>query len=241
MPTTVVQFEPNARGKQAFHKHTVTCAACNLHELCLSNGFNEEEFQRVERLVYARRRVKDHLLRFIALPASMAAIEGLGGRVGIPDPVVAVASVATFLSGITGPIVLSMASGLQQAMAPPDMRARLAALGTTITFGTQPFVSLAVGYAGEVFGAPTALLLTAGVLTGLVILLVAFRPSVRAEVIRPNTMVSPPATPPPPESAPPVASVSTPDGDGTTGTTHSPAAAVLATAGAPPSGHRGAR
>ncbi len=181
------------------------------------------------------------LLRFIALPASMAAIEGLGGRVGIPDPVVAVASVATFLSGITGPIVLSMASGLQQAMAPPDMRARLAALGTTITFGTQPFVSLAVGYAGEVFGAPTALLLTAGVLTGLVILLVAFRPSVRAEVVRPNTMVSPPATPPPPESAPPVASVSTPDGDGTTGTTHSPAAAVLATAGAPPSGHRGAR
>lgn len=181
------------------------------------------------------------LLRFIALPASMAAIEGLGRRVGIPDPVVAVASVATFLSGITGPIVLSMASGLQQAMAPPDMRARLAALGTTITFGTQPFVSLAVGYAGEVFGAPTALLLTAGVLTGLVILLVAFRPSVRAEVIRPHTMVSPPATPPPPESAPPVASVSTPDGDGTTGTTHSPAAAVLATAGAPPSGHRGAR
>ena len=181
------------------------------------------------------------LLRFIALPASMAAIEGLGGRVGIPDPVVAVASVATFLSGITGPIVLSMASGLQQAMAPPDMRARLAALGTTITFGTQPFVSLAVGYAGEVFGAPTALLLTAGVLTGLVILLVAFRPSVRAEVVRPNTMVSPPATPPPPESAPPVASVSTPDGEGTTGTTHSPAAAVLATAGAPPSGHRGAR
>ncbi len=58
MPTTVVQFEPNARGKQAFHKHTVTCAACNLHELCLSNGFNEEELQRVERLVYARRRVK---------------------------------------------------------------------------------------------------------------------------------------------------------------------------------------
>jgi MFS family permease len=161
------------------------------------------------------------LLHVIALPSVMAAIEGLGGRVGIPDPVVAVASVATFLSGITGPIVLSMAGGLQQAMAPPDMRARLAALGTTITFGTQPFVSLAVGYAGEVFGAPTALLLTAGVLTVLVVLLVAFRPSVRAEVIRPHTMVGAPATQGPAVTVPPV-----PAGDAPVAT--GPSAAALA-------------
>jgi CRP/FNR family transcriptional regulator len=55
---TVVQFDPRARDKAAFHKHTTTCAACNLHELCLSAGFSPEELERVERLVYARRRVK---------------------------------------------------------------------------------------------------------------------------------------------------------------------------------------
>jgi len=64
MPT-VVQFDPQAKNRAAFqapraafHKHTVTCAACNLHELCLSSGLNEEEMERVERVVYARRRVK---------------------------------------------------------------------------------------------------------------------------------------------------------------------------------------
>ncbi len=55
---TVVQFKPQARDNAAFHKHTTTCAACNLHELCLSAGFSPEELERVERLVYARRRVK---------------------------------------------------------------------------------------------------------------------------------------------------------------------------------------
>jgi MFS family permease len=142
------------------------------------------------------------LLRVIALPDVMAAIETSGERIGIPDPVVVAASVVTFLSGATGPIVLSLASGLQQAMAPPDMRARLAALGTTVTFGSQPFVNLAVGYTGEVFGAPTALLINAGILTGLVILLVALRPSVRAEVIRPHTMTNASPTPHAPTSPP---------------------------------------
>ncbi len=63
----VVRFDPKAKAashpsipmaQAGFHKHTVTCAACNLHELCLSNGFTAEELERVERLVYARRRVK---------------------------------------------------------------------------------------------------------------------------------------------------------------------------------------
>jgi MFS family permease len=177
------------------------------------------------------------LLRVIALPAAMATIESFGGRFGIPDPIVVAASIVTFLSGITGPIVLSMASGLQQAMAPPDMRARLAALGTTITFGSQPVVNLAVGYTGEAFGAPTALLINAGILTGLVALLVALRPSVRAEVIRPHTMVKPPDAP----SAPETASLSAPSPNGATesGVATRPAEAVLATTGAPASGTGG--
>lgn len=127
------------------------------------------------------------------------------------------ACVATFLSGATGPIVLSMASGLQQMMAPPTMRARLAAIGTTITFGTQPFVNLAVGYTGEIFGAPTALLANGVFVTVLVLLLVTFRRSVRAEVIRPHTMVNP-SQPGPVASAPD-------GGDRTPAPAHAPARA----------------
>ena len=66
---TVVRFDPMAKpqasgqgcatmGQPSFHKHTVTCADCNLRELCLSNGFTADELERVERLVYARRRLK---------------------------------------------------------------------------------------------------------------------------------------------------------------------------------------
>jgi hypothetical protein len=201
------------------------------------------------------------LLRVIALPSSIAAIESVGGRFGIPDPIVASASVVTFLSGITGPIVLSMASGLQQAMAPPDMRARLAAFGTTVTFGSQPIVSLAVGYTGEAFGAPTALLINGGILSGLVLLLVAVRPSVRAEVIRPHAGVNPPTTPgtganrpcdaeagatlqalpSAPEATSRSASAATSNGTPESGTQSAPAQSVLVATGASGGGHTQAR
>ena len=157
------------------------------------------------------------LLWAISLPPVMASIEASGAALGLPDPVVLAACVATFLSGATGPIVLSMASGLQQMMAPPTMRARLAAIGTTITFGTQPFVNLAVGYTGEIFGAPTALLANGVFVTVLVLLLVTFRRSVRAEVIRPHTMVNP-SQPGPVASAPD-------GGDRTPAPAHAPARA----------------
>ena len=63
MHTAAIPLQPATRGtlafaKPAMQKHTVTCAACNLRELCLSSGFNAEELAQVERLVYARRRVK---------------------------------------------------------------------------------------------------------------------------------------------------------------------------------------
>jgi CRP/FNR family transcriptional regulator len=36
----------------------VTCSSCNLRELCLPKGLAEEDMTRVERIVYARRRVR---------------------------------------------------------------------------------------------------------------------------------------------------------------------------------------
>jgi len=39
-------------------KFELTCSACNLRELCLPQGLGEEELQRVEQVVYARRRIR---------------------------------------------------------------------------------------------------------------------------------------------------------------------------------------
>jgi CRP/FNR family transcriptional regulator len=39
-------------------KFEVTCAGCNLREMCLPEGLNPEEMRRMENLVYARRKVK---------------------------------------------------------------------------------------------------------------------------------------------------------------------------------------
>ncbi|MGH8737324.1 MAG: fumarate/nitrate reduction transcriptional regulator Fnr [Burkholderiales bacterium] len=40
------------------HKFETTCSNCNLRELCLPQGLSEEDLQRVEQIVYARRRLK---------------------------------------------------------------------------------------------------------------------------------------------------------------------------------------
>lgn len=130
-------------------------------------------------------------LRIVAYPSVEAVITAFGDRFGIPGPVIAVASVLTFLSGATGPIVLSMSSGLLQMMAPAEMRARLAALSATFSFGLQPFVSLGVGLAGEAFGAPTALMLNGIFVVAIVAILLVVRPSMRAEVARPHSMSGP--------------------------------------------------
>ena len=59
----VIAFKPIA--KPAFTpmnstspKFEVTCASCNLRELCLPGGVCAEDLDRVENIVYARRRVK---------------------------------------------------------------------------------------------------------------------------------------------------------------------------------------
>jgi CRP/FNR family transcriptional regulator, anaerobic regulatory protein len=40
------------------HKFQVTCSSCNLREMCLPAGLSPEDLERIENVVYARRRVK---------------------------------------------------------------------------------------------------------------------------------------------------------------------------------------
>jgi len=43
---------------EALRKFEVTCSSCNLREMCLPGGVCLDELQRVENIVYARRRIK---------------------------------------------------------------------------------------------------------------------------------------------------------------------------------------
>ena len=53
---TVVPLHPEPT--LAPRKFETTCSNCNLRELCLPQGLGEEDLQRVEQIVYARRRLK---------------------------------------------------------------------------------------------------------------------------------------------------------------------------------------
>jgi len=48
----------HADASLAPRKFETTCSNCNLRELCLPQGLNDEDLQRVEQIVYARRRMK---------------------------------------------------------------------------------------------------------------------------------------------------------------------------------------
>ena len=53
---TVIAIQP--RFKPMPQKFEVSCASCNLRELCLPAGLCAEDLERVENIVYARRRIK---------------------------------------------------------------------------------------------------------------------------------------------------------------------------------------
>jgi CRP/FNR family transcriptional regulator len=63
MPT-VIAIKPQPRSQfmqtpdNAPHKFKVTCTSCNLRELCLPGTLCAEDLERLENIVYARRRVK---------------------------------------------------------------------------------------------------------------------------------------------------------------------------------------
>ena len=60
----IVAFQPHAKPCNQFaenpaaRKPELTCSNCNLREICLPNDLGEEQMRRIERLVYARRRLK---------------------------------------------------------------------------------------------------------------------------------------------------------------------------------------
>jgi len=53
---TVIRLQE--RSAVAPRKFEVTCSSCNLRELCLPQGLDAADMSRIERLVYARRRLK---------------------------------------------------------------------------------------------------------------------------------------------------------------------------------------
>ena len=59
----VVAFDQTKRTLRAacmpaMRKFEVTCTGCNLREMCLPEGLSDDEMQRMENLVYSRRKVK---------------------------------------------------------------------------------------------------------------------------------------------------------------------------------------
>lgn len=66
---------------------------------------------------------------------------------------------AMFCAGIGIPVVLTTANSLIQVLVPGHMRARLLSIWIMVSFGFQPFASLAVGYSAQVFGAENAVLI----------------------------------------------------------------------------------
>src|SRR5688572_23127511 len=56
MNATVIAIKPSF--KPVNQKFEVSCASCNLRELCLPAGLCIDDLERVENIVYARRRVK---------------------------------------------------------------------------------------------------------------------------------------------------------------------------------------
>ena len=54
----LMHLVPAIQPASAQRKFEVTCSSCNMREMCLPAGLSSEDMQRIEGLVYARRRVK---------------------------------------------------------------------------------------------------------------------------------------------------------------------------------------
>jgi CRP/FNR family transcriptional regulator len=50
--------EPFAKDADPSHRREVSCASCNMRELCLTGGMCLEDLERAQHIVYARRRVR---------------------------------------------------------------------------------------------------------------------------------------------------------------------------------------
>jgi len=63
-----------------------------------------------------------------------------------------------FMGSLGAPIVITMALGLIQVLAPMEMRARLLSLFLMVSFGVQPIASLLIGLSADAFGTEMAIL-----------------------------------------------------------------------------------
>jgi CRP/FNR family transcriptional regulator len=58
MHAAVIAIHPVEKRMPAPRKHTAGCSSCNLRELCLPGGLDAQDLERIDNLVYARRRLK---------------------------------------------------------------------------------------------------------------------------------------------------------------------------------------
>ncbi len=90
---------------------------------------------------------------------------------------------------LSTPVVMTMAVGILQRMAPPDMRARLVSLWLMLGFGMLPFGNLWIGFSAQVLGVRSAILLN-----GIVLFLGAAMMLVRRAGLRAWHLSSQPAS-----------------------------------------------
>ncbi|MBI2976664.1 MAG: MFS transporter, partial [Chloroflexi bacterium] len=67
------------------------------------------------------------------------------------------ALLGVFCFSLGAPVVITMALGLLQVLAPAGMRARILSLFVMVSFGMQPIASLLIGYSASALGTPLAI------------------------------------------------------------------------------------
>lgn len=92
------------------------------------------------------------------------------------------------------PVVMTMALGLMQVLAPPGMRARLLSIFTMLSFGMQPFAALLIGYNADALGTALAVRINGLVLICSGLLMLALRPDLRAWQLQPASVQQPAAS-----------------------------------------------
>lgn len=92
---------------------------------------------------------------------------------------------AIFFVSLGAPLVLTTGLGVMQLMAPSNMRARIISLFTMLTFGLQPLSSLFIGFAAEVVGTQTVIMINSLCLVTGALLMFFFRKGLRGWELQP--------------------------------------------------------
>ena len=92
---------------------------------------------------------------------------------------------AIFFVSLGAPLVLTTGLGVMQLMAPSNMRARIISLFTMLTFGLQPLSSLFIGFAAEIVGTQTVIMINSLCLVAGALLMFFFRKGLRGWELQP--------------------------------------------------------